>query len=75
MSITPAGLNDAAMKKRSAPSRILSARIAAPVFPSYFHALTQFSPRISSRRSRRNHATQKSLSLQISLSGSELRGV
>jgi hypothetical protein len=75
MIITPARVTAAALKNSLALSRIFSARIAAPVFPSYFHALTQFSPRISSRRSRRNHATQKSLTPQIPLSVSELRGV
>jgi hypothetical protein len=75
MSITPATLDDASLKNNFSPARNLAPVAASFVFPSYFHTLTQFSPQMSPRRSRRNHATKKSLSSQIALSSSELRGV
>jgi hypothetical protein len=75
MSITPAQANDAASKEISAGARAFFSQRTSPAFPSYFHALTQFFPETSPRRSRRNHATKKSLSSQIALASSELRGV
>jgi hypothetical protein len=75
MSITPATLTDASLKNNFSLARSLSPLRAFSVFPSYFRALTQFPRRMSPRRSRRNQATKKSLSSQIALSSSELRGV
>ena len=75
MSITPATLNDASLKNNFSLVPSLSLAKTFPVFPSYFRTLTQFSPRMSPRRSRRNHAAQKSLSPRITLGESASRGI
>jgi hypothetical protein len=75
MSITPATLNDASLKNNF--SLVASSPLAGTfsVFPSYFRTLTQFSPPMSPRRSRRNHAAQKSLSPRIALGPSVSAGI
>jgi hypothetical protein len=75
MSITPAKVNETSPEDFFSATPIASPDIASLDFPSYFGALTYFSPRPSPHHLRRNHATALSFNPQISLLPSTSRVV